>query len=79
MTNGMTSPGAGEAPRVPLRVLGRTGIEVTPVGIGTWAMGSQWGQQDDTDSISALHVALDNGCRSARYGAGVWRWPLANA
>lgn len=45
------------------RQLGRTGIEVSSVGIGTWAMGSQWGAQADQESIAALHRALDLGCQ----------------
>jgi aryl-alcohol dehydrogenase-like predicted oxidoreductase len=57
-----------------LRPLGRTGIEVSSVGIGTWAMGSQWGTQQDQDSIKALHRALDLGCRlidtAQAYGDG---------
>ena len=45
------------------RSLGRTGIEVSSVGIGTWAMGAEWGTQQDQESIAALHKALDMGCR----------------
>src|SRR5690606_29680856 len=33
----------------------------TPVGFGSWAMGGTWGPQDDQDSISAIHAALDAG------------------
>jgi aryl-alcohol dehydrogenase-like predicted oxidoreductase len=56
------------------RPLGRTGIEVTPIGIGTWAIGSQWGEQDEQQSLQALHRALDLGCRfidtAQAYGDG---------
>ncbi len=56
------------------RTLGRTGIEITAVGLGTWAMGSQWGAQDDEESIRTLHHALDLGCRfldtAQAYGDG---------
>ncbi|EQD40322.1 aldo/keto reductase family oxidoreductase, partial [mine drainage metagenome] len=56
------------------RVLGRTGIEVTLCGVGTWAMGSSWGQQEDQDSRAALHRSLDLGCRfidtAQSYGQG---------
>jgi aryl-alcohol dehydrogenase-like predicted oxidoreductase len=45
------------------RQLGRTGIEVSSVGIGTWAMGAEWGTQEDQESIATLHRALDLGCR----------------
>lgn len=56
------------------RTLGRTGIEVTLCGVGTWAMGASWGPQDDADSRAALHRALDLGCRfidtAQSYGEG---------
>jgi aryl-alcohol dehydrogenase-like predicted oxidoreductase len=45
------------------RKLGRSGIEVSPMGIGCWAMGgSGWsGGADDDESIRGLHRALDLG------------------
>lgn len=56
------------------RILGRTGIEVTLCGVGTWAMGSGWGSQADEDSQAALHRSLDLGCRfidtAQGYGQG---------
>jgi aryl-alcohol dehydrogenase-like predicted oxidoreductase len=45
------------------RHLGSTDIEVSSVGIGTWAMGAGWGTQEDQQSIATLHRALDLGCR----------------
>jgi aryl-alcohol dehydrogenase-like predicted oxidoreductase len=45
------------------RPLGRTGIETSAVGLGTWAIGAAWGHQSDDDSIAAVHRALDLGCR----------------
>jgi aryl-alcohol dehydrogenase-like predicted oxidoreductase len=45
------------------RVLGSTGLQVSEIGFGAWAIGgSMWGPQDDTDSKLALHRALDQGC-----------------
>jgi len=45
------------------RVLGNTGLQVSEIGFGAWAIGgSMWGPQDDTDSRLALHQALDLGC-----------------
>lgn len=44
------------------RRFGRLGWPVSAVGIGTWAMGSNWGPQSDDDSVAAIHRALDLGC-----------------
>ena len=46
--------------------LGRTSMHITRVGFGAWATGGggwafAWGAQDDRDSISAIHAALDCG------------------
>lgn len=45
------------------RKLGRSGIEISPIGIGCWAMGGLgWGGETvDRDSIRAIHKALDFG------------------
>jgi len=43
------------------RTLGRTGWNVSSISFGTWALGSAWGTVHDTDSLSALHRALDLG------------------
>ena len=45
------------------RKLGYTGIELTTIGLGTWAHGGggwkfSWGSQDDADSIAAIKAAL---------------------
>lgn len=50
-------------PTMTLRPLGtRTGIEVTDVGLGLWAVaGSEWGPADDQASLDAIEVALDAG------------------
>lgn len=45
------------------RWLGDTGLKVSEIGFGAWAIGGAWwGPQDDTDSRLALHQALDMGC-----------------
>jgi aryl-alcohol dehydrogenase-like predicted oxidoreductase len=67
----------------PNRILGRSGIEVSPMGLGCWAIGGPWtltgGQAgwsavDDAESIRAIHAALDLGVNffdtAANYGAG---------
>jgi aryl-alcohol dehydrogenase-like predicted oxidoreductase len=43
------------------RKFGRTGWEVSEVSFGAWAIGADWGSVDDSESIAALHTALDNG------------------
>ena len=43
------------------RTLGRTGYEVSAIGFGAWAIGGSWGTVDDSESLKALHTAIDNG------------------
>jgi aryl-alcohol dehydrogenase-like predicted oxidoreductase len=43
------------------RKLGRSGWDVSEISFGGWALGGQWGQQDDRDSVAALHRAIDLG------------------
>jgi aryl-alcohol dehydrogenase-like predicted oxidoreductase len=54
-------------------------MDITPMGIGAWAMGGggwafAWGPQDDAQSIAAIHAALDRGVNwidtAAVYGLG---------
>jgi aryl-alcohol dehydrogenase-like predicted oxidoreductase len=65
------------------RLLGRSGIEASDIGIGTWAIGGPfhsgdqplgWGEVDDDVSIQAIRRALDLGVTlidtSDAYGAG---------
>jgi aryl-alcohol dehydrogenase-like predicted oxidoreductase len=59
--------------------LGTTGLEISRVGFGAWAIGGGgydwgWGSQDDEDSIAAIHRALELGVNwidtAAQYGFG---------
>src|SRR5437763_526905 len=59
--------------------LGNSDMELTPVGVGAWAMGGggwafAWGPQDDDESIAAIRAALDGGVNwidtAAVYGLG---------
>ncbi|GAA1894110.1 aldo/keto reductase [Asanoa iriomotensis] len=66
------------------RVLGRSGIEVSAIGMGCWAIGGPffggdgepygWGEVDDDESVRTVHQALDLGVTlfdtSSNYGAG---------
>jgi aryl-alcohol dehydrogenase-like predicted oxidoreductase len=66
------------------RKLGRSGIEVSAMGMGCWAIGGPWwwsdgrtmgwSRVDDAESIRAIHAALDRGIdffdTAANYGAG---------
>lgn len=64
---------------LPIRPLGRTGMAITRVGFGAWAIGGPdwafgWGAQDDRDSIAAIRRALERGVNwidtAAVYGLG---------
>jgi aryl-alcohol dehydrogenase-like predicted oxidoreductase len=56
------------------REFGRTGWQVSTVGLGCWAIGGSWGPVDDDESLAALHRAADLGVNffdtSDRYGDG---------
>ena len=43
------------------RELGRTGWKVSTMSFGSWAIGGTWGSVQDSDSLAALHRALDLG------------------
>lgn len=46
------------------RKLGRTGLDVSEIGFGAWALGGDlWGGQDDADSLAALDRAYELGVR----------------
>lgn len=53
-----------------MRTLGRSGIEVSAIGFGAWAIGGPfsaggqpvgWGAVDDDESVAAIHRSLDLG------------------
>ena len=65
------------------RKLGRSGIEISALGMGCWAIGGPWnfmgspagwGDVDDSESIRAIHAALDVKANffdtAANYGCG---------
>ncbi len=61
------------------RAFGRTGMQITPIGFGSWAIGGSgwrgaWGQQDDREAIGAIRRAVELGINwidtAAVYGLG---------
>ena len=60
------------------RKLGYSDLHLTPIGLGTWAMGGgaglSWGPQDDSDTVAAIRRALELGINwidtAAVYGLG---------
>ncbi len=60
------------------RKLGNTNLELTTIGLGTWAIGGPWqfgwGPQDDNEAIAAILKAIDLGINwidtAAIYGCG---------
>ncbi len=61
------------------RQLGNSDLNITPMGFGAWAIGGgdwafAWGAQDDSESVAAIHEALDLGINwidtAAVYGLG---------
>jgi aryl-alcohol dehydrogenase-like predicted oxidoreductase len=74
------------------RKLGRSGIEISALGMGCWAIGGPywtgetplgWGEVDDNESIRAIHAALEIGVTffdtANVYGAGHSERVLAKA
>lgn len=62
-----------------LRKLGNSDLHLTALGIGAWAIGGagwafSWGDQDDNESVAAIHAGLDAGLNwidtAAVYGLG---------
>lgn len=61
-----------------LKQLGNSDLHITPVGLGTWAIGGEgplgWGPQDDVQSIAAIRRAVERGINwidtAAVYGFG---------
>jgi aryl-alcohol dehydrogenase-like predicted oxidoreductase len=52
---------ATRLPRVEHRILGRTGRQVSVVGLGAWQLGADWGDVAEDDAMSTLNAAVDGG------------------
>jgi len=44
-----------------MRTLGSTGLQVSAISFGAWAIGGSWGTVDDEESLRALRAGLDAG------------------
>lgn len=61
-----------------LRRLGNSALELTPIGLGAWAIGGEWrfgwGPQDDAESVATIRHAVELGLNwidtAAVYGVG---------
>lgn len=75
-----------------MRELGRSGIKISAMGLGCWAIGGPfwagdraagWGAVDDDESIRAIHAGIDHGITffdtADVYGAGHSEWVLGRA
>ena len=43
------------------REFGNTGWQVSAIGMGTWNIGNQWGEMDDTNALATIHSAIAHG------------------
>jgi aryl-alcohol dehydrogenase-like predicted oxidoreductase len=75
----MPSPTPSKPDPLHKRPLGKSGMSITRVGFGAWAIGGAdwifgWGAQDDKDSVAAIHHACARGINwidtAAAYGFG---------
>ena len=49
------------AKQVEMRALGKSGIQVSAIGLGCMSMSGVYGKGDDAESTAAIHYALDQG------------------
>ena len=70
------------------RTLGRSGRSVSPIGLGTWQLGGDWGDVSDADAFAVLDASVESGVTlfdtADVYGDGrseklIGRWRAANA
>ncbi|MCL4863616.1 MAG: aldo/keto reductase, partial [Caldilineaceae bacterium] len=43
------------------KTFGKTGWQVSAIGLGTWNIGNQWGEIDDVTAYATIHAAIDQG------------------
>ena len=44
-----------------LRRLGRTGHDISVIGLGTWQLGADWGNVDESEALAVLDAAVESG------------------
>src|SRR4051812_22254194 len=63
--------------------LGITGLEVTPLALGTWQLGGEWGDFDQHEAVAAIRRARDLGVNffdtAQAYGFGASEGLLGEA
>lgn len=63
--------------------LGDTGLKVSELSFGTWAIGGEWGKNNDKESLKGLNYAIENGVNffdtADVYGSGHSEKLLAKA
>ena len=69
---------------LPTRALGTTGMDITRVGFGSWAVAGSgwafgWGATDDAESIAAIRHAIDPGRQLDRHRRRLRPRPLGGA
>jgi aryl-alcohol dehydrogenase-like predicted oxidoreductase len=71
------------APTLPQRALGKSGINVSAIGLGCMSFSGTYGPAEDAASIALIHAALDQGINfldsSDAYGKGQNETLLGNA
>jgi len=43
------------------KTFGKTGWQVSAIGLGTWNIGNQWGEIDEVTAYATIHAAIDSG------------------
>ncbi len=56
------------------RIFGRTGFNVSEIGLGSWGLGGGWGPVDDAEALAAMELAIAQGVNfidtALGYGSG---------
>lgn len=64
------------------RVLGKTGFEVSEMGLGCWQLGNDFGPVEDKEAVAILQTAIDEGIHffdtADVYGAGLSEERIGN-